>query len=66
MKKKWILPAAAALVVAIAVLVIVLVPRNNSSASPYAERNAEGNIVIRSKKLYHGWLEIPWAGALFS
>ena len=51
MKKKWILPAAAALAVAIAVLVIVLVPRNNSSASPYAERNAEGNIVIRSKNL---------------
>ena len=51
MKKKWILPAAAALAVAIAVLVIVLVPRNNNSASPYAERNAEGNIVIRSKNL---------------
>lgn len=51
MKKKWILPAAAALAVAIAVLVIVLVPKNTNSASPYAERNAEGNIVIRSKDL---------------
>jgi uncharacterized membrane protein len=51
MKKKWILPAAAALTVAIAVLVIVLVPKNNNSASPYAERNAEGNVVIRSKDL---------------
>ena len=50
MKKKWILPAVAALAVAIAVMVIILVPRNNS-ASPYAERNAEGNIVIRSKDL---------------
>ena len=37
MKKKWILPVAAALTVAIAVLVIVLVPKNNNSASPYGE-----------------------------
>lgn len=51
MKKKWVLPGIAALTVLIAVLVIVFVPRNSTNANPFAERNAEGNIVIPSKNL---------------
>ena len=50
-KKRWILPGIAAVAVLAAVLVIVFVPRNNTKANPFAERNAEGNVVIRSKNL---------------
>lgn len=55
MKKKWILPVIAGVVVIIALIVVFLIPESNTEtgSGPYAGRDRNGNIVINAKDLSH-------------
>ena len=53
MNRKWFLPIAAILLLGAAIALIILTPGKEKpqETSPYAERNSEGNIVIRADRL---------------
>ena len=51
-KKKWILPGVAALMVVAAILVVALMPGKNAGRGSLAERNQNGDIVVRGKGLF--------------
>lgn len=53
MKKKWILPVIAGVIVIIALAVIFLVPKKSEEPGLYADQDRNGNIVIRAKNLSH-------------
>ena len=50
-KKRWILPGVAALMVVAAILVIALMPGKNAGRGSLAERDKNGDIVVREKGL---------------